>query len=131
MSEPGENETGDVDDTAALPQQSPAPKDDFGWYAFHERNVLLQLREPYMVVEVAPNGAHELALAPDKQGVQALPFISGTLFVQRSGTPSGLLLVVRVPIRNTTGFGLITMSPEDVLYCTHIVPPSKIIQPGT
>jgi hypothetical protein len=79
-------------------------------------------------VKLGKTGSHELIPAPDGQGVRSVPVLAGTLFVHPSGTPSGYMLVLRVPVGSD--FALITTSPEDVLYCTHIVPQSKIIQSG-
>lgn len=112
--------------------RSAAPDSEIGWLVYHERSVLLQLREPYVGVTYnarAPDGVYRASTNADGH-VRASPILSGVLFVRPSGTPAGILLILRVPIPETRDFTLVALHPEDVLYCTHIhQDDSRIVAP--
>jgi len=92
------------------PQSEP-----IGWSRFHEREVMLQLREPYLGV------SYGYMPVVDKDGnVVAIPFLKGMLFVT-VGEDASVLLVIRMPVPQSEDFMMITVHPKDVLHCTHIV----------
>jgi len=83
-----------------------------GWSAFHERQVMLQLREPYLII----THGYEVDMTAD--GARALPVLSGTLFVEPNGS-GGVLLVLRRQLSDKD-YLVVAVNPADVLYCTHI-----------
>lgn len=83
-----------------------------GWSAFHEREVMLQLREPYLVITYSYN------VDMTDEGAKALPFLSGKLFVEPNGA-GGVLLVLRRQL-SESDYLVVAVNPGDVLYCTHI-----------
>lgn len=83
-----------------------------GWFAFHEKPVMLQLREPYM----PPTFGYEPTMS--KEGVVAVPVLSGVLHVEPDGN-GGTMLVLQKQIGDSDSLW-ITVKPEDVVYATHI-----------
>jgi hypothetical protein len=122
----------DPEPATESPEATPAPESESGWLIYHERPVMLQLRQPYIGVTYnarAADGVYRASMNAEGH-VRASPILSGVLFVRQSGTPSGVLLILRVPIPETHDFTLIALHPDDVLYCTHIhQADSRIVTP--
>jgi len=107
-----ETETQETQETE--PEQQPTPQ--IGWLRFHGKPVMLQLRDGSPYMGVLPN--YQFAQTQDG-GVKATPMLSGILFVEPNGA-GGALLVIQAPT-GPTNTVLITVHPNDVLYCTHHV----------
>jgi hypothetical protein len=85
-----------------------------GWLRYHGRPVMLQLKEPYYLVTYG----YEPDMAKEG-GVKAVPFLRGMLSVEPAGD-GGAILMMTVPVPNTSDTLLVSVHPKDVLYCTHI-----------
>lgn len=85
-----------------------------GWFAFNEKPVMVQLREPYI------GCTYGYVPSMDQEGgVRAVPVLSGVLHVEPDGC-GGVMLVVQQPTGNGSDFAMVALKPADVVYCTHI-----------
>lgn len=86
-----------------------------GWFAFNDKPVMVQLREPYI------GCSYGYAPSVDKEsgGVRAVPILSGVLHVEPDGN-GGIMLVIQMPTGNGNDFCLVAFKPADVVYVTHI-----------
>jgi hypothetical protein len=85
-----------------------------GWFAFNEKPVMLQLRDPYI------GCTYQYSPAMDKEGgVRAVPILSGILHVEPNGN-DGVMLVLKMPTGNGEDFALVAVAPSDIVYATHI-----------
>lgn len=127
MSETSENESTPDEPTESTPDLEKSA----GWFVFDEKMVQIQVREPYIGVNYSRTveGAPYKPTTTPEGAVRATPVLSGTLFVKPSGTPSGLILILRTQIGDSSDFALISIHPEDVLNCTHIHQ-SRIVTPA-
>ena len=106
-------------------QEMPFEPGETGWGVFHGSLVMVQLREPYLV----PGFDYQPQLK--EGGAVAIPVINGVMMVERAGPKGEVILLLRVsPNPNAKNFLIISVHPQDVLYCTHIhQEQSQIIQP--
>lgn len=86
-----------------------------GWFAFNEKPVMLQLREPYIGVTYAM----QPSMDPSGGGVRAVPVLSGVLHVEPDGN-GGVMLVIQMPTGNGNDYSLVALKPADVVFATHI-----------
>jgi hypothetical protein len=86
-----------------------------GWFAFNEKPVMLQLREPY----IGCTYAYQATQDESSGGVRAVPVLSGVLHVEPDGC-GGVMLVVQMPTGHGSDFAMVALKPADVVYCTHI-----------
>lgn len=102
-------------DTVRAPDGEAVEVPETGWIHFHERTVMLQLREPYIGVEYTGD-SYRPSMADG--GVKATPMLSGVLSVEPNGE-GGVMLILR---RYISGRDQLLWGgfPRDVLYCTHI-----------
>lgn len=115
-----------MSDPNEAPKGPPESQSPIGWFVFNNRDVMLQLKEPYIGVTYG--------YMPSKNkegGVLASPVLSGRLFVML-GDEIRVMLVIRCPIPNSEDFAIISVQPEDVLHCTTIdrKTESNIVTPG-
>jgi len=86
-----------------------------GWFAFNEKPVMLQLREPYIGVTYAM----QPSIDSSSGGVRAVPVLSGVLHVEPDGS-GGVMLIIQMPTGNGSDFAMVALKPADVVYATHI-----------
>lgn len=99
----------------AQPETSaPTGERPSGWFAFHEKPVMLQLRDPYIGCTYSYQPSMD-----NEGGVRAVPVLSGVLHVEPDGD-GGLMLVIQMPTGNGQDFAMVAVKPADVLYATHI-----------
>ena len=86
-----------------------------GWFAFNDKPVMVQLREPYI------GCSYGYAPSVDKEsgGVRAVPILSGVLHVEQDGC-GGIMLVIQMPTGNGQDYCLVAFKPADVVFATHI-----------
>ena len=100
------------------------PERHTGWRAFHQRYVLVQLKEPY-VVPTYPSYMPEMVEGGGMKATQSIP---GMLFVEPDHQ-DGFMLILRVNGEREGDFALIAIDPGNVMFCTHIVEGSPIVRP--
>jgi hypothetical protein len=88
-----------------------------GWTIFNGKPVLLQLREPYVGLEM---GTYDPATTPDRSGLRAVGFVKGLLTVERGTRPGEVMLVIRMPIPEPGDVAVIAVDPDNVVHCTHL-----------
>ena len=85
-----------------------------GWFAFNEKPVLLQFREPYFSVTYP---AYEPQMK--EGGVVAVPVLNGILHVEPDGC-GGVMLILERPTGHGSDTLLMAVKPADVVFCTHV-----------
>jgi len=90
-----------------------------GWFAFADKPVMLQLKEPY----IGCSYAYSPSMAKEG-GVIATPVLSGVLHVEPNGN-GGVMLALQMPMEGKD-FALIGFSPDMIAFCTHIHQPRII-----
>src|SRR4029077_5594742 len=104
-------------DTIAPDEERPLERDT-GWTFYHGKQVMLQLREPYVGLKY-PSHTPEIA---EGGGVRAVPILTGALFVAPGAKPGEVMLMLRYPV-SERDMAVTTVHPDAIDYCTHVVEP--------